>query len=173
MKRPSRSDDAVLQAALLPFAKEFSVDPEGDPRAWGKLKEIMKQVTFQSNFETGKELELAGWFVDDNLLDLIENVEGKIYRAFREAQKAWVEANAIAPKLKVGAPVQVKRRLQVYEGIIASIQEQEATYTVRIPSEGHVEAGMGTHGWVIPFEELHELATPPESFELRSPASAA
>ena len=170
MKRPSRTDDAILQSALLPFTEQFGVGPETDPRAWEQLKKIMGQVTFQSNFETGKELESAGWTVDDDLLDVIESVECKIYRVHAEAQRAWVETNAILPQLKVGDPARVKRRFQSYDGIIAAIRESEGTYTVRIPSEGHVETGVGTHGWVIPFEELHDLGAPPESFELRSPA---
>jgi hypothetical protein len=76
-------------------------------------------------------------------------------------------------KKAVGDIVQVPPRAGDFRrghlaGEIVGINEEQATYTVFVAELGHVRAGLGTHGHILPFEEFHELAAPPEEFVLSS-----
>lgn len=140
--------------------------------------DILESLEYLSLPCTGYDLavvldERYIWCCDEDLLNALEIVPSLFESCTSKAVAAWVCSNDIRPKQKVGDKVVVKecavvfgRELREYEGEVSSINSQQATYLIYVPALGHVKEVLGTHGLVMPFEQVHELATPAESFSL-------
>ena len=145
MLRPNLSDSAIVEVALSPLASQFDVDPERDERAWRKLVEIFCNGYAMTPDELSQALEREGWDLDADMEDTIDFVQCAVHRVHTQAVKRWVQDNAIAPKISLGADVQVKRLGgDVHPGVVVEINAERATYLVCIPSKGHVKTGPGT-----------------------------
>lgn len=165
--RPTQHDDEILLAAMGPLLKVLQA--EDDQEQAREICRIYSNNHFDGHYAVARELDLRGWSVDDEVLEAVEAIEWQLYSKLDEAVRHWVASNAIKPKLAVGSAVQVERKGKIHDGIVARIEEGRGQYVVRIPAEGHVESGDGTHGWCIDFEELHDIVNPPEEFELVAP----
>lgn len=93
------------------------------------------------------------WDCDSELVDILDGAD--FYGAAKTAIKAWIRDNAIVPAFEVGRQVSVKmaRQAEMLTGIIRSLTD-DGMYCVMIPSEGHVESGLGTHGLLFPWEDV-------------------
>ncbi len=134
--------------------------------AWGKFSEdeapeiaeqVMKALKSDSDpYRRAKYLEdRFSWDSDSELVDVMESDD--FYGAAQEAIKAWIKDNDISPVFEVGRQVSVKERRQseMVAGRIRSISE-DGMYCVMVPSLGHVESGIGTHGLLFPWEDVEE-----------------
>jgi hypothetical protein len=73
-----------------------------------------------------------------------------------------MQANDVVPKLPHGSMVVVmanvdwKKGPERTAGEITEIDTGRGHYTVCCPSLGHVKEGLGTHGFIFPFEKVEE-----------------
>lgn len=174
MKRPLANDRISLDLALRKssYLRELDVEPDQNGELWDQLLTAFAHRWLDDEDELADELAQvlnASPMDRDDLVDLIDSVIGETYAIENARQKEWVHENAIEPLLAEGAQVKLPQSGKTYDGVVVKVNEMTGHYTVRVPSLGHVEKGVGTHGFVVPFETLHPIVAPPERFELRSP----
>lgn len=176
--RPRYSDEAIaLQVAqkLLPRITLWAEE-------YGTAEQLQKELAdaihrsapiFEAE-QIAQYLEKRHlWASNEKLVEILDMVDVEANAVHREAVAAWVSSNAIRPKKAVGDIVEVppragEFRLRRLAGEIVGINEEQATYTVFVADRGHVRTGLGTHGHILPFEDFHDLAAPPEEFVLSS-----
>ena len=132
---------------------------------WGKFEEheaesVAEQVLSafkhedQDGYRLARYLEKYGsWDSDSELSEILEGAD--FYRCHKEATKAWIKDNSAVPSFVVGREVSVKERRQseMLTGKIRDITD-DGMYCVMVPSLGHVESGLGTHGLLFPWEDV-------------------
>lgn len=132
--------------------------------AWGKFGEeeapdvaeqVMKALKNDTDgYHRAKYLEdRFSWDSDSELVEVMESDD--FYGATRDAIKAWIKDNAIAPAFEVGRQVSVKkaRQTEMLTGIIRRLTD-DGMYCVMVPSLGHVESGPGPQGLLFPWEDV-------------------
>jgi len=155
--RPGYSDEVVLQAVvdgLLPDVLQWGSYSETEaPEVGDELRKTME--TCRDGYHMAKHLEdRYGWDPDSELVDILEGAN--FHGAVNNAVVAWLRDNGVKPAFEVGREVTVKlngRNSGDHQGIISDIRE-DGTYLVRVPSLGHVETGLGVHGFNLNWEEV-------------------
>jgi hypothetical protein len=122
----------------------------------GERDDIIHAVRWSSDgYDRARELDRKGWAVDAALVELLSDVDGEIYRAHATAVKQWIDATGARPHLNVGASVVLPAGVDAgAAGEIISVSEIAGSYTVFVPSLGHVRDGLGTHGRIFAWEML-------------------
>lgn len=95
------------------------------------------------------------WAPDEALVELLASASPGV--AHRQVLATWVTANGLTPRLGLGARVTVREFSTAHEGEIVDVDLAHGTYTVMIPSLGHVREGVGTHGHVLTWEVVEAL----------------
>lgn len=162
--RPSRSAEEILMAV----AKKLMPDL----MRWGRFEEdeapeiaeqLLKALKWERDgYKLAKHLEdHCSWDGDAELVDLLEGAD--FYGCHRDAIKAWIRDNAIAPAFEVGKQVTVKLRGD--GDLTGTIRDttDDGMYTVMIPAKGHVESGLGTHGLLFTWEDVEAWNTVAET----------
>lgn len=158
--RPNRMSDEVLAEVanrLMPRVLQWLQMGQDNPEATDIAKDIVAVLEVSSDgYKMAKELEDGhGW--DDADSDLVDILEGAdYYGTLQTALKAWVKDNNLKPKYEVGEVVTVRkvsREGDEHRGEIISIGD-DGTYTVMIPTLGHVRQGVGTHGIYFTWEDV-------------------
>lgn len=168
--RPKITADAVRQRAATALCTRLGSEFNTDDA----IAEMAKAMRFSSgSFELAKALEMSGWSIDDDLLEELLEADHRLLIAHQEVIAEWVLDRKIKPLRDVGAAVTVTYRGKPLAGEITRIDPKHATYSVYCPDLGHVRAGAGTHGIVVPFEDVHGLCPSPESFALEMEGAAA
>lgn len=122
-------------------------------------------------YEICRELEQRyHWQPDANMVETFDDAFSAVHQAHKKVVTEWVASAGIKPQRAIGDEVNVTYRGTEYVGEIVQVEEATAQYTVMIPALGHVREGPGTTGAIFKFEDIHELAEPPEEFALRSPS---
>ncbi|MBK6616503.1 hypothetical protein [Ottowia sp.] len=119
-----------------------------------------------STFEAAKRLSSASWDVDDETLEVLGDRSVHMLDAQRTAVAKWVSQRGVKPQRVMGSPVDLVHLGETVRGEIVSIDVEQAQYTVFCASLGHVRQGVGTHGLIVDFERVHDLAAPAEAFTL-------
>lgn len=168
-QRPTVRDKDIIESV----AREIAELMNGKD-ATQDIAKVLTHHPLDDGYHLAKRLEdECGWFrVDFNTAEMLDSAGGMLLSKVMEATKVWVERNAIKPKRKVGDLVEIVQRGIKYSGEIVRVDEEQANYTVMVPECGHVREGLGTHGFVIRYEDIHELADTPENFNLVSQISA-
>jgi hypothetical protein len=104
--------------------------------------------------------------VDLSLAEELDYASSILSGYVREKTALWVKQNDIRPKRGVGDIVEIKMQHKKYTGEIVKIDAEQAEYVVFVEECGHVKSGQGTNGFIIKFEEIHDLAASPEDFRL-------
>lgn len=151
--RPKQDDPRVNErvfAAIMPeirvwLGKEYREDADE------QIRGMLKDSWADDGYKLARWMERkCNWSPDTGLVDILEGVEGERFKAHREIVAEWVAGSGRQPTYAMGSAVQ-------YEGAagkIVGVDLKHGTYTVCIPSKGHVETGMGTRGIVVPWEEI-------------------
>lgn len=153
--RPARSDVAVIHAAteaLLPGIEEWaSGEDVSDARE--VLRDALRRDT--DGYEMARAFDRAGWSVDFQLAGILNEADSEISRAHRLAVREWIAVSGARPKLSLGTPVVLPPGMNAgAEGEITCIEDAAGSYTVFVPSLGHVRDGLGTHGRIFTWEAL-------------------
>lgn len=160
-KRPSLYDDVVLDEAarlLLPAVLAWlgrHVDDDAEPAIFRQVTSVLRYGG--GSYQMARRLEDEGWSVDGELVDIFES--SALYDAYVVAVRSWVTIHGIKPDRKIGDVVQFRHQDDEFRpcqkrGEIVGIYTDEAQYTVFCADDRHVWTGIGTHGHVIPYEDI-------------------
>jgi hypothetical protein len=166
--RPTRRDKAVIQRAAVLLLKRLRdnvsepFDPEDSEDV--VIRQIEKALTYahgDDGYEIAKRLEDEGWDVTTSLVEEVDG--GCLWEAYDECVAKWVAEQSRTPQLVIGTTVVVHpnsfEKLQTAHGEITAISQERGTYTVLVPSWGHVRSGTGTHGRILPWEQVEGWQT--------------
>ncbi|MBD8088725.1 hypothetical protein IFT48_01950 [Pseudomonas fluorescens] len=160
-KRPTRHDEATYERAAKNFLALLA-QPEESSDSMVKIGSALSE---RDTFSRARELADEGFDISDDVMQiLLDNDFCGDAQAELVAQ--WVTGSNVKPRRKEGDQVSISHKGEKVKGEITQIQSKSATYVVFVPSLGHVKTGIGTHGLIIPFEEVHALPRPAEDFVL-------
>ncbi len=163
-ERPGRRSQSVCHAAAVALAEHLGSGCKSE-EAIALLAKALGHAA--DAFGLAKSLESAMFEVDDVLLQELLAWDAHLSEAHRSRVRAWVSAMSIQPQRAIGDSVTFKNRGNDVSGEITRVNTGEAAYVVFCPSLGHVREGLGTHGCVVPYEDVHNLAPSPDSFCLQ------
>jgi len=166
--RPNKHDDDIITAVAMAIAKRLNHGGSGneDDMAEG-IAEAIKDNPGADGYELARKLDDNGWIeVDFSMCEELDGVFGEMMGIVREKTKEWVGANGIKPKNNLGDLVEITQGGRQYNGEIIQIYADQAEYVVNVPDLGHIKDGLGTHGCIIKFEDMHELSADPKDFSL-------
>lgn len=171
--RPTRHSKAVLEAAARRLAPSLANTNDPDEGMIQTIARVLEQEApwFDAYQMTKRLDDDYGWGCNSDTVDACECASSIVNELVRHETVAWVKKCDIRPRQKLGDQVSVTTRdgsgtPGTFTGEIVQIDSDQATYVVMIPALGHVREGLGTYGIRVHYEQLHELATPPEEFEL-------
>lgn len=163
-KRPSIRDQEIIKSVARELAVEILKD-QCNEDAVSSLVSVLQRNPGGDGYQLAKYLDDDhGWDVDVDTVEILDSAYSSLHVAARKLTAEWVERNAIKPKRKIGDIVGIVQRGINYTGEIVKIDEPQATYTVMSAQCGHVREGLGTHGFIVNYEDIHELAAAPEEF---------
>lgn len=106
----------------------------------------------EDGYQFARDLERShGWSPDTWLVDILDNADACHHKAYREVVKKWVKDYDIKPPLAIGTRVKANWGLEVIEGTITRIYEDEACYVVNRSDDG---PGAGAH---VDYERVIEV----------------
>lgn len=161
--RPSRRDPEIIREAARRLCEEqvFGYLDERGEHIVEQVAAVMRYST--DGYEMCKELDRRhGWDCDRELVDIMDGADWNVDAVYRGREAEWVKANGIEPRFKIGDHVKTPNALfpptdKTHEGIVYEIDTVRGYYTVRVPSLGHVESGVGTLGSIWPYERITDL----------------
>lgn len=99
-------------------------------------------------------MERKGYEPDSQLVELLDNAYWLHHKAHEKAIREWVKGWNIKVPWSPEQNVRIKHKGQLISGVVAEIQSDKATCTVRCPQLGHVRDGEGSHGFIINSEDI-------------------
>lgn len=159
--RPGSHDPAVLAAAARELAKTLAERfPEFRGIEERTAKQLEDEIWLEDGYEIARNLDRAGWAVDEQLVDALSMASICIQDAHEEAVAAWVKAMQIEPLFEIGARVVFTDRSgrsakgKTIHGEVYEINREQAEYSVFCKSLGHVRGDVGTQGVILSFEDV-------------------
>jgi len=177
--RPGYADPEVLHCAARLLAPEVAgaLDVPLDD----ELIEDLAKAWDQEGYQFARRLERTTGITPD--ADLVETLDASSlhrWTAHRMYCAAWVRDDQITTNLEVGDKVRVldhelgldshPRFESHWIGEVTSIDQIHAEATVYLPAVGHVRSGLGSHGRILPWEQLQRLEKPVLAFNLATSA---
>jgi len=160
--RPGRRDPAVLDTALAliwPEIVSWGIDDD-DEDCKGSIRKGLDDYHLDG-YAFARSLERDGWDPDAALVEILEGASRHLHTAHDAAVKAWVaEHGWPCPRLPPGTRVRAKVGGRMVEGEVSAPEhgaeryDQHAQYLLFCESEGHVRAGLGSHGFIVDAESV-------------------
>lgn len=174
-ERPSHRTKSILDAAAREIVSAIpNLGGDFEANISDVSQALASNAPVFDGYRIARELEQSHhWECDMAIVEELDTASAVVSQLVRNLTAEWVEKNAIRPKLRVGEATSVEtydnsNRRGRFDGEVLVIDEKHATYTIMIPALGHVREGQGTHGIIVPYEQLHDLAAPAEEFALAS-----
>lgn len=155
--RPTPYADAVLATAADSLMEELTQAGESE----GAVEDVLDALhnSEHDGYALACYLEREHyWAPNADLVSALDEASSHIYHARAEHVRAWVAQNHVVVPHRLGARVRIEHERCEYEGIVADIDRAQALVTVRVPALGHVAEGLGTHGFILPAEDVKEVA---------------
>jgi hypothetical protein len=158
-KRPGRHDESVVAKHMTMIRERVRahVDPTGAMDAVefeDAMREVQTAMTFDADgFRIAQSLENSTF----ELAQLMDHLASDRHDAHDEAVKAWVAAYKIAPARALGDRVRATVNGKHVQGVVARIDADRGVYLVRCADFGHVEKGPGSHGFLLPYEDVEPI----------------
>ena len=152
MKRPSMADDYVRRRAselYMPAIRRWHNGEQFEERE--TVEQLMKVVSPHGDgYEMARELERDhGWYVDSNLVGVLEDCASFCDDAIAELTRQWVICLGIQLAYAVGDRVRLAVNLGGRkEGVIVKVEHDLAKYGVH--TEGQSEKAY----WVVECEKV-------------------
>jgi hypothetical protein len=163
--RPTQNDPAVIDAALAriwPEIVAWGID-EDDEDSKGSIREGLDGHHLDG-YAFARSLEHDGWDPDSQLVEILDGASHHLHTAHDKAVAAWVaEHGWPGVRLPVGTRVRAKVGSRMVEGEVSQPEhgaeryDNHAHYLLWCPSEGHVKAGCGSHGFIVNAESVEVL----------------
>ncbi len=160
--RPNRSDPVIIAEAakklaprILAWANEGTAD--GGWTIENIELDLGRAIRFESDgFQLAKELDSRGYEGDEELVEILSGAFWAKDAAHKAALKAWLpNSGLVEPALES----RVTHKSCVGVGVVTR-NSDDGTSVVCFPDMGHVRAGNGTQGRVLPWEELESAPSP-------------
>lgn len=154
-KRPKLNDDAVI--ALV--AEELAIKIADWMSNYDDIEEIENDLKRALKYHSdGYELarELDDYNPDAELVDILDNALDMKLSAHDQVCRRWVSDNGLVGP-NIGASVSFTFDGKRIEGEVVNNYDYGQS-SVFCESLGHVREGLGTHGVVINWEDLTEVA---------------
>jgi len=153
-KRPKLNDDAVI--ALV--SNELSTDVADWVGSQENLKEIRHDLTRALKFSSLDGYDLAKrldyYDPDTELVNILDDADSMMYSAYNIICRKWVSDNGLVGP-EIGTIVDCI--LKNIKGEVVNNYDYGQS-SVFCESLGHVREGLGTHGVVVNWEDLTEVA---------------
>lgn len=116
----------------------------------------------RNTFDALKELDDMGWDISDEIIESFLGMTETRAIALYQAIEAWVRRHGVIAQLHPGSTHKVEINGAMRDVVIAEIYASRAQYRVvySVPEKS------GLQEVFVNFEVLHDLATPPEQFQL-------
>ena len=163
--RPKRNDPAVLDAALAsiwPEIVSWGID-EDDEDSKQSIRDGLDDYDLDG-YRFARALDDEGWDSDAALVEILEGAASHIHRAHDAAVKAWIaEHGWPGVRLPPGTRIRAKVGGRMVEGEVSQPEygaeryDQHGHYLLFCEREGHVRAGLGSHGFIVDAESVEVL----------------
>lgn len=158
-KRPGRFDERVIRTAVEAIRESVVrfLDGEHPDEIDSALDDIVSAADFtEDTYQITRNLEDAGWYGGDALYELVDELPMHRLQAHRDAVRAWVKRTGQVPSHAVGDTVTFHSAFdrRDFTGEVVKVNPEEMTYTVFVEELGHVREGVGTHGRIVPAEDV-------------------
>ena len=162
--RPTRRTPAVARAAalrLMPAVLKWSVSSGGvddDEEREEITKQLTKLLDWRTNddgYQLAKELDHDGWSADSELVEILDDASMICRSELEKLEKAWIEEQAISEP-----PVDIKVRdvNNTSRGVGVIVRHYPGgKSSVAYEHLGHVKSGVGTHGYILNWEDLETI----------------
>ncbi len=164
--RPAPHDPAVLDAALAvlwPEIVSWNADMD-DEDSRIALRSALAGYDLDG-YKLASELERDGWDPDAALVEILDGASHAVHAAHDAVVKAWVaEHGWPCARLPPGTRVRARVGGRMVEGEVTTPEhgaeryEAHAHYLLFCESEGHVRAGLGSHGFVVDAESVEVVS---------------
>lgn len=155
MSRPKITDPAVEALAVAQLNAAFRKDYPEMEDAEDDFRGLLQFHRHGDGYELAKALDAQGWDVDFDLCEWLEHKFSVIVdNALREHVKAWAKSQSFP--YAIGDAVQFTRAGKPGHGEIVEVHLTDAKATIYCPHLGHVREGVGTHGFIVPWENIHQ-----------------
>jgi hypothetical protein len=156
--RPTLACAEVLtKAAQLMLA---AMEVEETEQSLEDMVEALK--TPGEAFEGLKSLDYNCWVIRDKDIQVFMAREQYLKQALLLTVRSWVIRHGILPQCKVGQEVEVSGYHERPLAIVSEVMAEDGLYLLHF-----VAPDSGTDRMVlVPFEAVHDLAQPPEAFQL-------
>lgn len=166
--RPAQHDadvEARHMVMIRPQVEKYLRSESCAPDLDDAMEEVRRAMQYASDgFQIADSLSSRGWHADEELVELMGWLARQRSDARRELEAKWVRENRVKPALAVGATVTVLSGAGPHNGCVGevtAIDEVYGRYTVLVPTLGHVRSGIGTHGFVVNYEDAVAVETAP------------
>ena len=163
--RPRIYDDQVLEATMEKVLPKVLKWREKNGTDYTDSDDVKTELKDAIEFEDDSRKILNYledhyyWSVNRDLQEIMDEVAEERYIALTQLTNQWVLQNGVSPKHSVGQRVSFVTKNKTHEGVVAKVDESVAKYLVRCKQLGHVETGIGTHGTLLPFEDVRAIGT--------------
>jgi hypothetical protein len=150
--------------ALIRSRVEDYLRSDGQCDLDAAMQDVRRAMQWNDDgYRIAESLERDGWHADAELVELMDSLADEKWDALDELESEWVKAHGISAPLAIGAIVvisgaNVHSKQRGKRGEIVRIDEERGKYTVMCASEGHVRTGLGTHGFVLNYEDRRACA---------------
>ncbi len=150
--RPSPRDEDVISLALDKLTpRVISWLNEPNPDIPGIRADLAANINARNGYEFARDLERRHWSgIDCRLVEILDGADWDVSDAVNQLTEKWIEGYRVFPANSIGANVKWRE----HSGEITAIDLKRGKYTMFCPGSAHVREGMGTHGFIVPWEEI-------------------
>lgn len=154
--RPTLQSEETCQIA----ARRLIADPLAKEEWFDDVALAIQNA--RNTFDALKELDDMGWEISDEIIESFLGLNEIRAIALYQAIEAWVGRHGVIAQLQPGSMHKVKISGAMRDVVIAEIYDSRAQYRVvySVPDKTGLQEAF------VNFEVLHDLATPPERFQL-------
>lgn len=154
--RPTKKAPEIIRKAAEALATEVKewLGPDDETEIEEIIKDLEKALKWhRDGYEIAKRMD--DYMPDAALVDILDRAGWLVDKAHNEACVLWLQ-EAKLKEPEIGALV---RHTKMPERGIGTVvrNSPEGTSTVSFPTMGHVTEGLGTIGFILPWEELEAV----------------
>ena len=154
-KRPDRNDPAVLADAAALLAPEVSRWLNDSSVGMDVIeKDLVDAMRWRDDgYDVGRAMDSNGYSVDAALVEILDDAGICKMKACSKAEEAWVDATGAQP-IPIDTKVRCRSGRPSKDVGIVTANHKDGKSTVMFESMGHVRTGIGSHGYIIDWEDL-------------------
>lgn len=145
--------ELAVQRLVKTFCKDHPELEDAEDYAEKDFRSLIQFHRYGDGYELAKALDGEGWEIDFELCEWLEDrFSAIIYAAVKEHVAEWAKSQSFPHA--IGEAVQFVRAGKSEHGEIVALHPADAKATIYCPHLGHVRKGVGTFGFIIPWEDI-------------------